>query len=344
MPRQRRLVDTILRGWYIPPIHLISEPDTGNDLVLDGQQRLAAIVAFFSNDLPVDGNLDPQDEDLHALHGRFYLDLPEEIQRRARRFPLSVITLTDYQPEEPYELFFRLNQHMTLTPPEKRNALYGPARDQIKSLIDTLIDEELLSKDTVGFANRRLAYDDVLARVTLTIHEGSLRRTYSNAAIESFYRTERFSDLTIDTVLAAARQFLSETREVKPKLNKATLFTWLVYTHSLEQAGRDLTAVFIERVEGLRADRIDPAALESSGTLQNVVAVYNDRASYRVNDTLSVLLRHLALELVWTLTEGEPVDTKVSHLTSELVSAGRRGVESGMVDFLERSGWDLPGG
>lgn len=339
--RQRRLVDTILRGWYIPPIHLISEPDTGNDLVLDGQQRLAAILAFFKGELPVAGNLDPPDDALGALDGLYYLQLPEEMQRRARRFPLSVITLTDYQPEEPYELFFRLNQHMTLTPPEKRNALYGPARDQIKHLIDTLVNEQLLQKQTVGFANRRLAYDDVLARVTLTVQQGTLRRPFSNAAIESFYRTDAFSDETLDHVFSAARDFLAGAGQIGPKLNKATLFTWVVFTHSLQSTGRRLTPVFLDRVEALRADRLEPASLDGSGALRGVMSVYSDRASYRVNDTLSILLRHLSLEIVWALTEGTPVDESISNLTSELVSAARPEFGHVMTTFLESTKWDL---
>ena len=341
-PRQRRLIDTVLRGWYIPPIHLISEPEAGTDLVLDGQQRLAAILAFFDNDLPVDGHLDPDDSTLRTLHGKSYTELPDDIQRRARRFPLSVITLTDYEPEEPYELFFRLNQHMTLTPPEKRNALYGPARDQIRHLIDTLVDDQLLDKAAVGFANRRLAYDDVIARVTLTVHEGTLRRSFSNAAIESFYRTQQFSDTTIDRVLTAARLFLTEAHEARPKLNKATLFSWLVYTHALQSTNRNVGAVFVDRVEGVRAERLDPAAFDSSGTLSSVVSVYNDRASYRVNDTLSILLRHLSLEVVWALTEGGSVDDDVSKLVQQLVTASGSGIDRAMVDFLDQTNWDLP--
>src|SRR5262245_43610189 len=106
-PRRRRLIDTILRGWYVPAIHLIRDEDAGTDLVLDGQQRLAAIHAFFQGELEVDGTLSPQDPVLRQLDGCVYQDLPDEARRRVNRFPLSVVTLTDYGPEEPYELFFR---------------------------------------------------------------------------------------------------------------------------------------------------------------------------------------------------------------------------------------------
>ncbi|HCM1361738.1 TPA: DUF262 domain-containing protein, partial [Vibrio parahaemolyticus] len=37
--KKQRLIDSILRGWHIPPIHLISSPSTDKIEVLDGQQR-----------------------------------------------------------------------------------------------------------------------------------------------------------------------------------------------------------------------------------------------------------------------------------------------------------------
>ena len=36
--RRQRLVDTILREWYVPAIHIVVDTD-GEEVVLDGQQR-----------------------------------------------------------------------------------------------------------------------------------------------------------------------------------------------------------------------------------------------------------------------------------------------------------------
>ncbi len=46
--KQQRLVDTILRDWHIPPIHVVELKD-GRHEVLDGQQRLVAIQDYFGD-------------------------------------------------------------------------------------------------------------------------------------------------------------------------------------------------------------------------------------------------------------------------------------------------------
>ncbi len=354
LARRQRLVDTILRDWYIPPVHLISDPDSGRELVLDGQQRLSAIRSFFDNEFPINGRFDPVDPELTELHGLCYSELPPEMSRRVRRFSLTVITLTDYQPEEPFELFFRLNQHMTLTPPEKRNALYGAARDQVKELISDLGDD-LLNKETVGFANRRLAYDDVFARFTLAIEQRTLRTNFSNSAIEDFYRHNQFEQGTMERAHSAAHSFLEVSHEVKPKLNKATLFSWLVFTFGSEELGGSITPLFLDLFEQARslltphARRTeDPTISALPGDIPEgalgIVSVYNNRASYRVNDTLSILLRDLALHTVASLAGERSLDG-LDALVSEVRFAGANGhTESAMIGFVETSGWDLPSG
>ena len=46
--KKKKLIDSILRGWRIPPIHVVLNSKS-IDEVLDGQQRLAAIRDFFDN-------------------------------------------------------------------------------------------------------------------------------------------------------------------------------------------------------------------------------------------------------------------------------------------------------
>ena len=45
-PKKKLLVDTILRGWQIPPVHVIFDEDSCIQEVLDGQQRLTTIHLF----------------------------------------------------------------------------------------------------------------------------------------------------------------------------------------------------------------------------------------------------------------------------------------------------------
>ena len=53
--KKKKLVDSILRGWKIPPIHMILGNDN-IDEVLDGQQRLVSIKEFFNDGIKIDDN------------------------------------------------------------------------------------------------------------------------------------------------------------------------------------------------------------------------------------------------------------------------------------------------
>ena len=165
--KKKKLIDSILRGWKIPPIHVI----LGNnniDEVLDGQQRLASIREFFNNNLRIDGNIQPIDEEILKLDGLLYEELPIEIQRKLRRYPITLIRLSDYKPEEPAELFYRLNQPATLTAAEQRNAYIGETRNQIKRLVEEFEDMGG-TKENVGFSNSRLAYYEIISKFAYMI-------------------------------------------------------------------------------------------------------------------------------------------------------------------------------
>ena len=66
--RRQRLIDSILREWYVPGIHIVVDSD-GEEVVLDGQQRLAAIRDFFDEGVKVDGTTEPADQFIQGLHG-----------------------------------------------------------------------------------------------------------------------------------------------------------------------------------------------------------------------------------------------------------------------------------
>lgn len=153
--KKQKLIDSILRGWKIPPIHVIHNSHA-IDEVLDGQQRLAAIRDFFDNIICIDGDIQPEDSIISTLNGLHYRDLSKEWQRRFRQYSIVVIRLTECRPEEPAELFYRLNQPMALTSAEQRNAYIGVTREQVKTLSNKFVALGAC-KETIGFSNSRLA-------------------------------------------------------------------------------------------------------------------------------------------------------------------------------------------
>src|SRR3990172_10717770 len=74
--KKQRLIDSILRNWHVPPIHIIVIAEAGTQEVLDGQQRLASIRDFMRGILTVDGTIEPADSRIARLDGMTYHELP----------------------------------------------------------------------------------------------------------------------------------------------------------------------------------------------------------------------------------------------------------------------------
>lgn len=128
-----RFVESLLLGFPVPGIFLVKQRD-GRHLVLDGQQRLRTLQAFYR------GVLRGQEfvlEDVQKKYqGRTYTTLEEEDRRRLDD---SIIHATVVRQDEPsndqssiYMIFERLNTGgTTLKPQEIRVALYRGALIQL---------------------------------------------------------------------------------------------------------------------------------------------------------------------------------------------------------------------
>ncbi|GHG60586.1 hypothetical protein GCM10012320_35210 [Sinomonas cellulolyticus] len=340
--RRQRLVDTILRSWYVPAVHIVVDADD-SEVVLDGQQRLVAIRNFFADEVKVDGTIQPHDDKIRSLHGLKYSELPPAVRRAVNRFELQIIKLTEYEPQEPNELFFRLNQAYNLTPPEKRNALHGEARDQVKQLVGELTDIGLLESSKIGFTNGRLAYDDIIARTCVALDLGTLRQHINNNVVEEYYRSRPFTEGTVSAVRESGtvllRQIANSPNRVK--FNKGTLQSWMIYCHWGPLAGGNIPASLLGKFESDRmAARTGAHPVDSDlqKALVQILRQYDDRASYRVTDVSSVLIRDLAVHLYAEALFG----TKPHRKSNELLSAIIDDPEAAGVliaGFLDDSQW-----
>lgn len=317
--KKQRLIDTILRGWHVPPIHLIEEPITKAEVVLDGQQRLTAIRDFRNGSITVNGQITPHDDQILKLDGLKYDALPDEVKRFFNRQSIRVLTVTNYKPEEPAELFFRLNQPTNLTTAEQRNAFFGPVRAQIKDLVQRLlamgVDEEFL-----GFSNSRMAYDDVIARAANALQNCSLLKKVTASSIAEMYRANTPLPADVMDRLESAVEALGRLRSVQHEMyrgiryNKATLHSLLLlllfvqkgldnkqaralddfvsrfelFRSAIKPVGRSLSKISIED-DNLFAQKSDSKAL------LDLLGIFNDRAASRVADTSSVMIRDSVL-------------------------------------------------
>lgn len=130
--KRSKLIESFIMNVPVPPV-FIYETEFNKYQVMDGLQRITAIIDFYSDNYAL--------QDLtqwSELNGRKYSELPQKIKEGIDRRQLSVITLlkesskTIVQEEEMKKMVFeRLNTGgVTLEDQEIRNALYnGPFND-----------------------------------------------------------------------------------------------------------------------------------------------------------------------------------------------------------------------
>lgn len=318
LQKKQKLIDSILRGWKIPPIHVIHN-NQSIDEVLDGQQRLAAIRDFYDNIICIDGKILPENSELIQLDGMHYRDLPKKWQRQFRQYSIVIIRLTEYQPEEPAELFYRLNQPTTLTSAEQRNAYIGVTRDQVKELSNKFVALGA-SKETIGFSNSRLAYDEIISKFCFSVETGTLKKKITSNDISIQYRQAiPFSDECIGIVAKTLEKFMEciiGWDDFKYSFNKATIFSWFVFIRrNLSLSDTELKNV-IGYFEFCRAfikgkyKKVDQRYIEVFSSLQKrnsffeiMLNTFNQRSSMGSTDALSIIYRDIIItvfrDMLW---------------------------------------------
>lgn len=147
-----RLIESFLVGLPVPAIFLYNERETERYFVIDGQQRLRSVFAFFEGSFPSQfaGSRPPDGADSRAFrltglspsspfYNRAFGGLPDSDQRRLRNAVLRAFIVQQLDPNDDtsmYHIFERLNTGGTmLANQEIRNCIYrGPFVDFIAEL------------------------------------------------------------------------------------------------------------------------------------------------------------------------------------------------------------------
>jgi hypothetical protein len=134
-----RLIESFLLGLPVPGIFLHKEPETGNMVVIDGQQRLRSIFSFFEGEFH--GSKAPfrLREVQSEWEGKLFSELKPVEQERLRDSVLRATIIEQLDPRDNtsvFHIFERLNTGGTiLRPQEVRNCIYsGSFNDQLNKL------------------------------------------------------------------------------------------------------------------------------------------------------------------------------------------------------------------
>ena len=180
-PRKKiRLIDSIFRGFDIPKFYVASSEEPYDYEVVDGQQRMTAILDFMDGKLEITGSF----EKWGKLSGKKFQDISSGMNRYFGNFPLHFVLLDEVEEGEIEELFIRLQEGVPASPAEKRNAILGNMRDFVADLAET---NSFFKYSRIPSA--RFKWHDYTAHVLrLELSEGPT--DVSGKALTNMYRNE----------------------------------------------------------------------------------------------------------------------------------------------------------
>ncbi|NVH50988.1 DUF262 domain-containing protein [Photobacterium damselae subsp. damselae] len=357
-PKKKLLIDTVLRGWHVPPVHVIYDAVTGKQEVLDGQQRLSSIVAFKNDDFRIDGNIEPYDEEIKSLDGMKYSQLPNEIKSRFDSYTIRVLEIKQYNQGEPGELFNRLNESLKLTSAEKRNAYVGELRSQMKYLVLKL-DEYGITNSFLGFSNQRLAYHDLFVKLCYSLQKGSLFVKYSEKDLNKLARDDISFDDSVINSMEYAIFIFSKIKEkledgfLNVHITKATVFSWLFLIADLNLKGFSNDSVIINGFldfESKRYNHKNNNDISFDGfeldfdIVNSIFLIFNERATSRVTTTSSLAIRDVIISMFLYLNSpGVDIFSKDKEDTiiDMIKSFDNKNVKSILEDYAEDVVWGL---
>jgi hypothetical protein len=240
------LMDTILRGIPMPKIFVSSviRNDQVHRTVIDGQQRISAILAFmadkFSLDRPYVGE----------FKGLYFSGLPEEIRSAFLQYRIDFNEALEFSEEELRETYSRLNKYsVALTKQELRRADYPGA---FLKMAEELANHDYLEKARIfTVANRRrLADVEYVSELVAALVAGpqdkrdnldSFYLQYSAWNEEDRQRVEaRFLGVIADLSLIFSDEFPIDGTRFR---QKADFYSLLLAVDELRSAGGGLNGV-----------------------------------------------------------------------------------------------------
>ncbi|MFC4853146.1 DUF262 domain-containing protein [Actinophytocola glycyrrhizae] len=277
-----RFIESLLLGFPIPGIMLVQQVDN-KYLVLDGQQRLRTLAAFY------DGVYDGKEFALQNVSLQFkgltYKTLEPDMRRQLdNTFIQATIVRTDGTAgsrEAVYQVFERLNSGGTqLTPHEIRVALYaGPLIDYLNDL-----NHQPVWREIYGAVSPRLRDQELVLRIiALYVQQGAYYRPlkkYLNDFAEEYRELNNLDGDNVKRLFIAAAAYLAiaggrdairyQSRQVNAALTEA-LFVALM--RRIDESPKsaiepDIISNWIEDLSGHK--NFVPAITRSTASEENV--------------------------------------------------------------------------
>ena len=205
-----RFIESLLLGLPVPGIFLSTEAITKKLLVIDGQQRLTTLLAFYEGIFPSTKKEFSLTDVQPSLEGKTYKTLEDQDRRVLDNAIIHATVVNQSDPQDGgsgiYKIFERLNSSgMLLSPQEIRSAIYGGRLVQLLSDLNANPKWRAL----FGPVNKRMRDQELIVRFFSLLYQGeSYKRpmkTFLNEFMNGFKSldeaaTSTFSKSFLDTV------------------------------------------------------------------------------------------------------------------------------------------------
>ncbi len=259
--KKQLLIDTIFNEYDVPKFYFNYFIDTNNPLnkydklyaVIDGKQRLEAIIDFVSNKLAVNLNIKLQqsEQEIVIVNKTFNEIQTEysELTSQFLKFKLDIIFIATDEEDRLEDMFLRLNGGEALTNAEKRNAIGG----QFNIAMREIVESNAFFLNKVKFSNKRFQHQDLLTKLVFIDSKNELI-SMTNKVLDDFVRANKIIqcqsniDNVLDILYALTIVFEDKSQLLKGK-GVIPVYYYFIKTYRPEIS---LFKEFLQKFEDLR--------------------------------------------------------------------------------------------
>jgi len=296
------LIDTILHGFPIPELYM---QDTGDEqgserhIVVDGQQRIRAVLDFIHGSYSLDG-----DDVARKWRGLAFEDLGSDEKRLLFSYKFVVRVLPEMDEEGLRKIFSRLNRNVVaLNEQELRNATYwGPFIKSIQKMAD---EYSFWSESGVFSANdhRRMLDHEFISELAIAYLHGPQNKKDN---LDRYYQLYEESFEDRDRLESTFRKVTDEIEQILPRIKSTrwrkksdfyTLFLWIAAQGNdlpWPQDTRDRISRCLEEF-GRRVDRLVSLEEEEWGVQDENIMAYARNVARAASDRANRQSRSNAL-------------------------------------------------
>ncbi len=231
------LIDTIIKSYHMPEIYIHRETDIkGKSIynVVDGQQRIRAVLDFIAGGFSLSEEYNPEYADFN------FDDLPSPVKQAFWDYTIYVREITGAMEEEVRNIFKRINKNVVaLNPQELRHATYS---GEFIRLMEEIAEDEFWTENKIVRASEIRRMNDVqfISELFIGMLSGIQDRNKELDKFYAFYESPgNFNEKAkwhkeFEGIVELINRILPDLRQARWKY-KADFYTLFMVLHEISQ-------------------------------------------------------------------------------------------------------------